>query len=91
MEPSELLTLLAKKRNQLKLPYFATGSMATIIYGEPRFTNDIDVVIILQENKVESLCQSFPAPDFYVSQTAVNSAILNCRTFRSSPKTLCTT
>jgi hypothetical protein len=25
------------------VPYLVTGSMATIAYGEPRFTNDIDL------------------------------------------------
>ena len=47
MEPSEILRWLAKALERLQIPYLVTGSMATIAYGEPRFTNDIDVVVDL--------------------------------------------
>lgn len=81
MEPSDLLVLLAEKLERLQLSYFVTGSIATIIYGEPRFTNDIDVVVQLHADDVELFCQGFPSPDFYVSEEAVNTAIRNCRQF----------
>lgn len=42
MDPSELLERLAQTLESLRIPYLITGSMATIAYGEPRFTNDID-------------------------------------------------
>ena len=42
MDPSELLDRLSTKLEDLKLSYLITGSMATIAYGEPRLTNDID-------------------------------------------------
>ncbi len=47
MEPSEILRWLAEALERLQIPYLVTGSMATIAYGEPRFTNDIDVVVAL--------------------------------------------
>ena len=75
MEPSELLGLLVEKLDRLKLPYFVTGSMATIIYGEPRFTNNIDVVIELSAADARPLWQCFPASDFYISEVAVQTAI----------------
>jgi len=43
MEQSELLRFVVSVLERLDLPYFVTGSMATIFYGEPRFTNDIDM------------------------------------------------
>ena len=43
MDPSELLERLAQTLESLRIPYLITGSMATIAYGEPRFTNDIDL------------------------------------------------
>jgi hypothetical protein len=29
------------------LRYMVTGSVAAMSYGEPRFTNDVDIVIVL--------------------------------------------
>lgn len=48
MGPSELLGKLANALERLGIRYLLTGSMATITFGEPRFTNDIDVGIEAQ-------------------------------------------
>lgn len=55
MEQSELLRFLVAVLERLKLPYFITGSTVTIFYGEPRFTNDIDVVVDLTESVILEL------------------------------------
>ena len=47
MEQSELLRDVTTVLEQLSLRYFVTGSVATIFFGEPRFTNDIDIVVDL--------------------------------------------
>jgi hypothetical protein len=44
MEQSELLRYFTTGLEHLGLRYFVTGSVATIFFGEPRFTNDIDIV-----------------------------------------------
>jgi hypothetical protein len=44
MEPSDLLALLARTFEGLQIAYLVTGSMATIAYGEPRFTNDVSAL-----------------------------------------------
>jgi len=46
MEPSELLRFVVSLLERLGVRYFVTGSTASIFFGEPRFTNDIDVVVI---------------------------------------------
>jgi hypothetical protein len=76
MEQSELLVLLCKHLNRLGAPYFITGSQATIAYGEPRFTNDIDVVVVLDEVSVEDFCDGFPADEFYLNR---ETARAECR------------
>ncbi|HEV7669439.1 MAG TPA: hypothetical protein VGS22_13020 [Thermoanaerobaculia bacterium] len=43
MEQSELLRFFTTVLEQLGFRYFVTGSVATIFFGEPRFTNDIDL------------------------------------------------
>ena len=75
MEPSELLAYLVRTLERLGVPYLVTGSTATIAYGEPRLTNDIDVVVDLRLDQVPALCAAFPAPDFYVSQPAAEAAV----------------
>ena len=48
MGPAELLRYVADVLDRLGIPYRVTGSMATIAYGEPRFTNDIALVVRLR-------------------------------------------
>ena len=67
MEPFELLRMLVAALERLGLDYLVTGSMATIAYGEPRLTNDLDVVVSLPMERVEAFCAEFPAQDFYLS------------------------
>ncbi len=45
MEPSELLRRLVAVLDESEIPYRVVGSVAAMTYGEPRFTNDIDVVV----------------------------------------------
>lgn len=70
MEPFELLRYTVRVIENLGLRYFVTGSTATIFYGEPRFTNDIDVVVDLSAQQVAEFCRCFPADEFYVSESA---------------------
>jgi hypothetical protein len=42
-----------------------TGAVASIIYGEPRLTNDIDLVINMKPDDVETFADAFPIEDFY--------------------------
>jgi hypothetical protein len=44
MEHSDLQRHVVTVLEQLGVRYFITGSTATIFFGEPRFTNDLDVV-----------------------------------------------
>lgn len=75
MEPFELLRTVARICEQLGIRYLTVGSMATIAFGEPRFTNDIDIVLDLQPHQIEEFCSTFPAPDYYLSRSAVESAV----------------
>ena len=75
MEPEDLLRFVVVVCEQFKLRYLVTGSTATIAFGEPRFTNDIDIVLDLPADKIENFCNLFPAPDFYLSRQAASSAV----------------
>src|SRR5262245_41941674 len=75
MEQSDLLRKVAATLDKLRVPYAVVGSIASTIYGEPRLTNDIDVVLDLSPRNVDAFCAEFPSPEFYVSRAAVESAV----------------
>jgi len=75
MEPLDLLRFIAQVLDRLNLKYAIVGSMASMYYGETRFTNDIDVVVDLSEKQISEFLSYFPADDFYVSEDAIRSAI----------------
>lgn len=75
MEQSELLQYIVGTLERLGFRYFVTGSMATIFFGEPRFTNDIDIVVDLPASRIAELCAAFPSPEFYLSEETVRRAV----------------
>lgn len=75
MEPSELLGAIAAKLDALGIEYLTTGSMASIVYGEPRLTNDIDLVVRIHAEDADRLCAAFPETDFYVSRESAREAV----------------
>ena len=48
---------------RLGIPYFITGSTAGILYGEPRLTHDVDIVIALSARHVHAFVEAFPLQD----------------------------
>jgi len=51
---------------QLGLPYCITGSVAASIYGEPRLTADIDVVLLLRARDIPGIYRIFPQGVYYL-------------------------
>ena len=66
MEPSDLIKHVCRLLERLGVRYLITGSQATIAYGEPRFTNDIDIVVDLTPSHLDGFCNGFPETDFYL-------------------------
>jgi len=81
MEPSELLRYVVTTVEGLGLRYLVTGSVVTIFFGEPRFTNDIDIVVDLPLEQIEAFCRAFPSSEFYVSEEAAREAVAGCGQF----------
>jgi hypothetical protein len=65
MPELNLTRIFVSRLNKLSIPYMITGAVASIIYGEPRLTNDIDLVINMNPDDVESFSNTFPIEDFY--------------------------
>jgi len=65
---------------ELGVPYLIGGSVASIIHGEPRLTNDIDLVADIREEQVPHLVAALET-DFYVDDRAMRRAIRERRSF----------
>ncbi len=81
MEQSELLRRIVEVLEELGLPYLVTGSTATIFYGEPRFTADIDVVVQLPAKRIPDLVRAFAGDEFYLDEESVRRAVAKRRQF----------
>ncbi len=46
-----------------------------MIYGEPRFTNDIDIVVRLNEHQARCVAAAFTGDEWYVSEAAALDAV----------------
>jgi len=57
----------------LNIPYMITGSMCCTAFGEPRSTNDVDIVIDPELGQVELLVERFQA-SAYISREAALDA-----------------
>ena len=62
----ELLRRFAQPINQLAIPYMATGAVAAIVYGEPRLTLDLDLVLRLSPPDVTRFAAAYGPGEFYV-------------------------
>jgi len=63
---ANLISLFVQPLNALQIPYLVTGGVASVIYGEPRLTRDIDLVIALHARDAERFAHAWPADQFYV-------------------------
>ena len=75
MELYDLLAHVVETFERLRIPYLVTGSVASMAYGEPRLTNDIDVVARIREADIPGLLAAFPTGEFYLSEDAIREAI----------------
>jgi hypothetical protein len=64
--PPDLFGRLLRPLHQSGVPYMITGGLAAIIYGEPRLTNDVDLVLQLTPRDAERLVAAFPPERYYV-------------------------
>lgn len=66
MQPLDLVSLFTAPLERCGVPYFVTGSVAALLYGEPRMTHDVDLVLTLSDREVPRVLEAFPESDFYV-------------------------
>src|SRR3972149_8729967 len=68
---------IAKVLDELKIPYYVTGGFAVSIYGRPRFTADIDIIIKMSHLKKDDFAKNLQAvfPKGYIDKDQIDSAL----------------
>jgi len=75
MTSTDLMRHAAGVFDALGVHYAVVGSMASSFYGDPRTTNDVDIIADLSLNHVDPLVTAFRTDDFYISEDAVREAV----------------
>lgn len=65
MPSPEPFLIFTRKLGELGLRYMVSGSVAAIFYGEPRLTNDVDIILFLDREDAARFARAFPAGEFY--------------------------
>ena len=66
MTDASLISLFVRPLNRLRIPYLVTGGVASVVYGEPRLTRDIDLVIELRPRDARRFAAAWSTEEFYV-------------------------
>jgi len=74
MPEPDLIELFVRPLERLQFRYLVSGSVASMLYGEPRVTHDIDFVVFLRSADIDRLPQVYPSPEFYVPPVEVIAA-----------------
>ncbi len=70
MPEPELSLLFVRRLNQIGARYITSGGVASILYGEPRLTNDVDFIIFLRDTDIVRLQKIFPPPEMIAAEIA---------------------
>lgn len=70
----ELIAKFTRPLADLEIEHMVTGGVAAILYGEPRLTQDVDLVVHLEPGMASRLVPAFPSDTFYISPAEVLEA-----------------
>lgn len=81
-DPKGLARLVIEALERLDIPYMVTGSVASFLHGEPRATNDLDIVISPAKDSLQNLLETLE-PHAYVSRDAALDAFRRHQMFNA--------
>jgi hypothetical protein len=70
----EFLRILAALFDKAGIPYMIAGSIGSSFYGQPRATNDIDIVVDTDNAGLKKFLETLE-PDYYVNKNAAMDAL----------------
>ena len=65
MRPTDVISVFAPPLLASGVEWMVAGGVAAIVYGEPRLTQDLDIVAALGPAQAARLADHFPAATFY--------------------------
>ena len=76
-DPKDLLLRIVGILEKLNISYFVTGGIAVLIWGRPRFTADIDIVVEVHEKDLPQLQSALKdlSPFGYIELDAMKEAL----------------
>ena len=66
MTEPDLVGLFVAPLERAGVTYMVTGDVASVVYGDPRFTRDVDLVVELDAKSVGAFTEAFAGGGFYV-------------------------
>jgi len=73
-EPIRVTLLVVKVLNDLSIPYFVGGSLATAVHGVARATMDVDMVADVRAEHAQPLVDAL-GQDFYADTALIRNAV----------------
>jgi len=70
----EVLQRVTAALDRAGIPYMLTGSFASVFYGLPRSTQDIDIVISATTEQLQEFIAALPSTEYYSDLAAVVEA-----------------
>lgn len=79
IDPRKLLARVAEVLNHLKIPYLVTGGMAVFVWGRPRYTADIDIIVELGPGNADKLAEALRSLSEagYIDENSIRRAVLH--------------
>ncbi len=74
MNQREIFEYVIKVLNDLSIPYMVSGSVAVAIYGRPRMTYDMDIIVDIKKGDVEKFVKKFDE-NWYCNPEEIKDAI----------------
>lgn len=75
----EIFSEVIRRLEENEIPYMVVGSIASMIYGEPRLTHDMDLVVDIALKDAKRIPPIFPENEFYCPHEEVIIAEVNHR------------
>lgn len=75
MNQLDLFRLVVETLERLQVRYAVVGSFASGAWGEPRLTQDVDLLVDLDLFEAQALCGAFADDAFYISRDAAAEAV----------------
>ena len=82
-DPIKVLIEIAKILDKQKVDYYVTGGFAVSVWGKPRFTADIDMVIKLARHRKEIFAREVQTlfPEGYIDKNQIEAALASVGQF----------